>query len=45
MIIFHLIRHAQQDWDRETPDAGWPLTPLGREQAADLVEELAGASR
>jgi 2,3-bisphosphoglycerate-dependent phosphoglycerate mutase len=41
MIVLHLVRHAQQDWDRETPDAEWPLTPLGREQAASLVEKLA----
>ena len=41
MIVLHLLRHAQQDWDRETPDAEWPLTPTGRKQAADLVDELA----
>jgi 2,3-bisphosphoglycerate-dependent phosphoglycerate mutase len=40
MIVLHLIRHAQQDWNRETPDAEWPLTPLGRDQAAELVERL-----
>ena len=40
MITLHLLRHAQQDWDRETPDAQWPLTPLGRQQAASLVDVL-----
>lgn len=40
MIVLHLIRHAQQAWDRETPDAEWALTPLGREQAEGLAEEL-----
>lgn len=42
MIVLHLLRHAQQDWDRKTPDAQWPLTPMGRQQAAALVDELAG---
>jgi len=41
MIVLYLIRHAQQDWNRETPDAEWPLTSLGRDQATNLVEELA----
>ena len=41
MIVLYLVRHAQQDWDRKTPDEEWPLRPLGREQAAGLVEELA----
>ena len=40
MIVLHLVRHAQQEWDRETPDSEWPLTPLGQEQAASLIEEL-----
>jgi broad specificity phosphatase PhoE len=40
VIVLHLIRHAQQDWNRETPDAEWPLTSLGREQAVDLAEKL-----
>ncbi len=41
MIALHLFRHAQQDWNRETLDEEWPLTPLGHKQAADLIEELA----
>jgi 2,3-bisphosphoglycerate-dependent phosphoglycerate mutase len=44
MIVVHLIRHAQQAWDRDTPDSEWPLTPLGREQAECLAEELANLS-
>jgi 2,3-bisphosphoglycerate-dependent phosphoglycerate mutase len=40
MIVLYLIRHAQQDWSRETPDAEWPLTSLGCDQAANLVKEL-----
>ena len=42
MITLHLLRHAQQDWDRETPDALWPLTLLGQKQAAGIIDELAG---
>ena len=41
MIVLHLLRHAQQAWDRETPDVDWPLTLTGRKQAAELVDELA----
>lgn len=44
MIVLHLLRHAQQDWDRDTPDAEWPLTPMGREQASSLVERLTNLS-
>ena len=40
MITLHLVRHAQQDWNRETPDAEWPLTSLGQEQALNLIETL-----
>lgn len=40
MTTLYLIRHAQQDWDRVTPDEKWPLTPLGHEQAKTLATQL-----
>lgn len=40
MTTLYLIRHAQQNWDRVTPDEKWPLTLLGREQAQSLVLRL-----
>lgn len=35
-----LVRHAESAPTPELPEADWPLSPLGRQQAQELVAEL-----
>jgi 2,3-bisphosphoglycerate-dependent phosphoglycerate mutase len=37
-----LIRHAKSAPDQTLPEAQWPLSPLGREQAVLLADQLSG---
>lgn len=36
------MRHAEQNWDRVTPNQAWPLTERGKQQARDVIDHLAG---
>ena len=42
MTTLILVRHAQSAPDRALPEREWPLSELGRQQAADLAPVLAG---
>jgi broad specificity phosphatase PhoE len=37
-----LIRHARSAPKQDIPEAQWPLSALGREQAAELADQIAG---
>ena len=41
MTTLILVRHAQSAPDRSLPERDWPLSELGRRQAADLAPALA----
>lgn len=42
MMKFYLLRHAESQPSAELPEADWPLSSRGQEQAQQLVHTLAG---